>query len=419
MAWLLKKVWSKWFGTLGMDFEQCVDEPVDKQGGGRRMALRTKELEEFLRSRFDFRYNCLTGVTEFRAVGETGCPFRPVDERVMNGLVIEARMRGLSCWYNDLPTLVLSTRVESYNPFHLYMEELPRWDGKDRVEPLLRRVSEEDLWLRGGRYWLRAMVSQWMGKPREYANILTPVLISDEQGRGKSSFCRRLLPDSLVAYYLDNLNLAPGSYPERKLVKNGLINLDEFDKISERRQADLKNLLQMVSVPVYRGKRLGFVTESRLASFIATTNCRQILTDPTGSRRYLCVEVEREISKKPLEHKQLYAQLKREVENKERDYMNKEEEEALQYHNKAFYRHSLLEDVFYACFRLADKEEDGKGKEWFTAAEIFGVMCRRNPAALRGMSAKQLSHKLTGMGFKAKHTNHGNYYHVRLVVEED
>ena len=92
------------------------------------------------------------------------------------------------------------------------------------------------------------MTAQWMGMERTHANTLVPVLVSNEQGLGKSTFCRSLLPDSPRAYYLDNLNLSPGTSPEKKLVQKGLIDLDEFDKISEKRQPDLKNLLQMVSV---------------------------------------------------------------------------------------------------------------------------------------------------------------------------
>lgn len=235
-----------------------------------------------------------------------------------------------------VPTLVLSTKVESYHPFHLYMEELPSWDGIDRVTPLLLRVSDDELWLKGGRCWLRAMSSQWMGNVQQHANSLVPILISDEQGLGKSTFCRQLLPDCLRSYYVDNLNLSPGTSPEKKLVTKGLINLDEFDKIGEKRQPDLKNLLQMVSVPIYRGKRLGYVTEPRLASFIATTNSRQILCDVTGSRRFLCVEVKEYIAEETIEHKQLYAQLKQEVADGMPDHLSKEEEKELQRHNKAF-----------------------------------------------------------------------------------
>ena len=368
----------------------------------------TRKLQRFLNERFDFRHNQLTGVTEYRPKdGSTS--FRPIDEREMNGMIVDARLKGIVCWNSMIPTLVLSNKVESYNPFHLYMEELPEWDGIDRVTPLLQRVSDDVLWLKGSRCWMRAMTAQWMGIPREHANALVPVLVSSEQGLGKSTFCRSLLPDSLRAYYLDNLNLSPGASPEKKLVKVGLINLDEFDKISEKRQPDLKNLLQMMSVPVYRGKRLGYVTEPRLASFIATTNSRQILSDPTGSRRFLCVEVTHMISEEVIEHKQLYAQLKQEVLDGERDYLNKEEEKEVQHRNKAYYRQSLLEDVFHAYYRHPKVDEEG---QWFTAADMFRTLNKKNPAALRGISAKQLSYRLTAMGFKPKHTDHGNFYHV-------
>ena len=345
----------------------------------------TRKLQRFLLERFDFRYNLLTGVTEYRPKSVTNTPFSPIDERNMNGMIVDARLKGIACWNSMVPTLVLSDKVENYHPFHLYMSELPEWDGTDRVTPLLSRVSNDSLWMRGGRYWLRALTAQWLGLDRTHANTLVPVLVSSEQGLGKSTFCRSLLPDSLRAYYLDNLNLSPSSSPEKKLVKVGLINLDEFDKISEKRQPDLKNLLQMMSVPVYRGKRLGYVTEPRLASFIATTNSRQILSDPTGSRRFLCVEVTDMILNEAIEHKQLYAQLKQEVLDGERDYLNKEEEKEVQRRNKAYYRHSPLEDVFHACFRRPKPEEDG---DWMTAAEIFRLMNKRNASALRGISAK-------------------------------
>ena len=369
----------------------------------------TRKLQRFLLERFDFRYNLLTGVTEYRSKSVTNTPFSPIDERNMNGMIVDARLKGIACWNSMVPTLVLSDKVESYHPFHLYMSELPEWDGTDRVTPLLSRVSNDSLWLRGGRYWLRALTAQWLGLDRTHANTLVPVLVSSEQGLGKSTFCRSLLPDSLRAYYLDNLNLSPSTSPEKKLVKVGLINLDEFDKISEKRQPDLKNLLQMMSVPVYRGKRLGYVTEPRLASFIATTNSRQILSDPTGSRRFLCVEVTDMITNEAIKHKQLYAQLKQEVLNGERDYLNKEEEKEVQRRNKAYYRQSPLEDIFHACYRRPKADEEG---QWFTAAEMFRTLCKRNPAALRGISAKQLSYRLTVMGFKPRHTDHGNYYHV-------
>ena len=402
----MKKLFTTIIKKLGaLFFPHKVQKAVSELSKNKGNILR---LQRFLAERFEFRYNQLTGVTEYRLQGEN-VPFRSIDEREMNGMIVDARLKGIVCWNSMVPTLILSNKVQSYNPFQTYLENLPAWDGVDRVTPLLQRVSEDELWLKGARYWMRAMTAQWMGLEREHANALVPVLVSSQQGLGKSTFCRQILPESLRAYYLDNLNLAPGASPEKKLVKVGLINLDEFDKIGEKRQPDLKNLLQMMSVPVYRGKRLGYVTEPRLASFIATTNSRQILSDPTGSRRFLCVEVTRMISEEPIEHKQLYAQLKQEILNGEQDYLNKDEEKAVQRRNKAYYHQSPLEDVFHACYRHPEADEEG---QWFTAAEMFRQMNKRNASALRGVTAKQLSYRLTAMGFKPRHTDHGNVYHV-------
>lgn len=396
----LQKVWWNWIReNVRMKPENQEEKSMDA----------TKRILRFLEKRYDFRYNRLTGVTEYRQKGNEGEKFRPIDEREMNGLIVEARLEGIYCWNSQVPTWVLSNKVEAYHPFHLYMNELPEWDGTDRVTPFLRRVSEEDWWLQDARCWLRAMTAQWMGEVRTHANALVPVLMSREQGMGKSTFCRLLLPDSLQAYYLDHLNLSPGTSPEKKLVNYGVINLDEFDKIGEKRQPDLKNLLQMLSVPVYRGKRLGYITEPRLASFIATTNSLHFLTDPTGSRRFLCVEVKRYISDTPLEHKQFYAQLKHELAEGLPDFLSKEEEAALQRRNKKYYRETMLEDVFHACFRLPDEADEG---EWMTAAEMFKIMVKRNASALRGITAKQLSYRLRGLGLFSRHTEYGNVYQV-------
>ena len=61
--------------------------------------------------------------------------------------------------------------------------------------------------------------------------------------------------------------------------------------------------------------------------------------------------------------------------------------------------------------RYEGPKENEEG-QWFTAAEMFRIMNKRNASALRGVSAKQLSFRLTAMGFKPRHTDHGNYYHV-------
>ena len=141
-----------------------VLENVKNSGVSEKNNRNTERLRDFLTERFDFRHNVLTGVTEYRPKGEMSVGFRPIDERKLNGMIVDARLEGIACWNSLVPTLVLSDKVEDYHPFQTYMDELPAWDGEDRVTPLLRRVSDDELWLKGARYWLRAMTAQWMGR---------------------------------------------------------------------------------------------------------------------------------------------------------------------------------------------------------------------------------------------------------------
>ena len=86
---------------------------------------------------------------------------------------------------------------------------------------------------------------QWMKMESQCANAVAPLLISTEQGRCKSTFCSRLLPQELQAFYIDKFDITSVSGCEQKLSLFGIINLDEFDRYGERSQATLKNLMQL------------------------------------------------------------------------------------------------------------------------------------------------------------------------------
>ena len=109
--------------------------------------LLTRNVKEFLTTRYDFRYNLLTDETEFRHAGQRAAPFIPIGKRELNALCIEAHDEGIPCWDKDLSRYVYSSYIPSYHPFHLYMEELPAWDGHDRLTALAQRVSCRPLWV--------------------------------------------------------------------------------------------------------------------------------------------------------------------------------------------------------------------------------------------------------------------------------
>ena len=370
----------------------CYEELKERKEIKERDSLsKTKQLAEsvdlFLKSHYDFRYNVLTEETEFRLLERMNEGFRPVNQRVLNTICLEAHEAGIACWDRDLSRCIYSTRIAEYHPFRLYLDELPEWDGIDRVSALARRVSEKPLWEKGFRIWMLGMTAQWMGVMGDHANSVAPLLISTEQGYFKSTFCKSLLPPVLRRYYMDKVDLTSQGNVERRLVEMGLLNLDEFDKFSSAKMPLLKNLMQMASLSLWK----------------------DLLTDPTGSRRFICVEVEHPIDCEAIEHEQLYAQLKVAILSGQRYWFTKEEEQELQKSNLAFYRQGPVEDVLRACYRSAERREEC---DLLSAADIFQCLKRRNPAAMRGANPASLAQILVAVGIERKHTKFGNVYRV-------
>ena len=147
----------------------------------------------------------------------------------------------------------------------------------------------------------------------------------------------------------------------------------------------------------------------RIASFIGTSNRFDLLTDPTGSRRFLCIEVKHNIDCIGIEHDQIFAQLKAELIAGRRNWFTKPEEEELQWHNEAFYRVSLVEEAVHSLFRTplpAEKSFD------LTAADIFDELQKTHPALMRGSNPMQFGSVLLRVGLKRRHTKYGNVYEV-------
>ena len=367
----------------------------------------SSRLETYLMEHYTFRYNVLTEQAEVCTLGEK--KFRPVTQRVANTLCLEAQEQGIPCWDKDVLRLLNSERLTDYHPLLTYMAVLPAWDGIDRITPLAERISTEEIWVNGFHRWMLGVAAQWSGQMERCANAVAPMLISARQGMGKSTFCRQLVPESLADYYTDSFDLNSQAGCEQKLSLFGLINLDEFDKLSPRKLPLLKNLMQMTSLHYRKAHRAQYSHLPRMASFIGTSNRRDLLNDPTGSRRYLCIEVEEKIENTPLEHKQLFAQLKAELAHGERYWFTGEEEKKLMKHNEAYYIQPPMHDVFFQCFRLPEK---GEAHQLQTAAQLYELLTKRFPSAMRGMNANQFGKTLTLIGAERVHTAYGNVYRV-------
>ena len=230
-----------------------------------------------------------TGEAEFRERHSFCFRFQPVDKRALNSIALDAQAEGIPLWDRDISRYVYSNRVPVYNPLEDFLFNLPEWDGRDRIRPLAQTVPcDNPHWPELFHRWFLNMVAHWRGMDKRYANSVSPLLVG-AQGTRKSTFCRSIMPPSECSYYTDSLDFSRKKDVELSLNRFALINIDEFDQVSATQQGFLKHILQKPVVNARRPYGTSVVEMRRYASFIATSNHKDLLTDPSGSRRFICM----------------------------------------------------------------------------------------------------------------------------------
>ena len=315
--------------------------------------------DEFMKRRYEFRRNMLAGEVEFRARGSYYIHFAPVTETVLNSIGLNAQAEGLALWDRDVKRYVYSDRVPVFYPLEDYLEYLPEWDGKDHIRALADTLPTANAQWRNLFYiWFLSMTAHWYRREHLHANSSLPLLVGP-QGCGKSTWCRNLLPPSLRMYYTDSIDFSNKRDAELILTRFALINIDEFDSVSSAYQSFLKNVLQKPVVNARQPYKRSIQALHRYASFIATCNNYDLLTDPTGSRRFICIEISGTIDNSTsINYEQLYAQAVAALKNGERYWFTSEEEFSTTRNNEVFQQLPVEEQLFLQHFRAARPGEE-------------------------------------------------------------
>ena len=377
--------------------------------------LLTMKIDMFLNENYEIRKNVMRGVAEFRERTGIGFAFRDLTDEARNSITMRALRVGIKCWDKDIRRYVNSDDIELYDPMNEYLESLPKWDGKDRVETLARRIpTSYEEWPEMLHLWMRSMVAMWMGKGQLTGNSLVPLLIG-RQGCGKSSFCRILLPLHLRDYYNDRINFKNETDLNLGLTSFGLINLDEFDKITQRQQIVLKYLVSTADLKYRPPYGKAYSEHRRFASFIGTTNEMMPLTDPSGARRFVCVMVEGDVDfRTPIDYPQLYAQLLQEIQNGERYWPTREQEQQLIQRNMSYQQVSGLGEMLMSILQRPNSDDEG---QWMTLKEISALL-KKN---FKGYKEETGTFRKIGTflsrpeyRFKSHHKMTGTVYLVKL-----
>ena len=383
-------------------------------GNGRQRKATVEEMERFIGGSMQLRMNQLTHQLEHRPV-TNGIPapdgWAPMTDTVENSLWCSMRRDGLEADLFHLRTLLLSDFAPRYHPLEEFLEKAGPWDGvTDHIGNLAAMVhpadGDTDRFDLCFRRWFVGMVAAALDP--KVVNHVILVLIG-RQGCFKTSFFQNLLPPVLRRYYASKTN-------SQRLTKDDLFTMTEnllvnFEEIDSMQRSEL-NQLKAMTTTLYVNERPAYgrnkVHLPHVASFCATGNNLQFLTDDTGNRRWLPFEVT--AIDNPwtahIDYEGLYAQAKHLLDNDFRYWYRDHEIEELNLANRRFETPNPARELILMYYRHPVDYEKGT---YVTASQIvtrFGGSIRLNAVQV-GIALKEL-------GYTCTRTRHGNIW---LVVE--
>ena len=383
----------------------------------------TLAVEQFLNENYQFRRNVLNGKVEFKPTGadeqasEDMSSWRPLTQEALNSIIRRAKKEQVcekGSPKTEITEFVYSEDVPEHNPIGYYLVNLPNWDGQNHIAKVFGRLpgitSEQQGFLAT---WIRSAVAHWLQMDTLHGNECVPTLIG-AQGCGKTTFFRRLLPPELREYYLDHLNLSNKFDKEMALTNDLLVNLDEFDAIPSSQHAALKQTLSKSKVngrPIYGASQKD---RPRYASFVATTNNPHPLTDPTGSRRYICLTIPNGLyidNTGEIDYGQLYAQVVYELKVVKTPYWFSNEEVArIQQLNQNYMEQKDIAEMVEVCFR---KPKEGEAAKMMNSKMLLQEIQKDYPSVEINHGNKvRIGKAMSSLGYESADRSNVPFYKV-------
>ena len=293
----------------------------EKENDSSHKKATVEEMEEFINGYMKFRMNMLTHQIETQLIADaytdrpeaSACHWQRLTDHIENSLWCAMQHHGMAVNLNELHTLLGSDFVKEYHPLREYLDGLPPWDGEtDYIgrlaamvhvkesphSPLQQDKSRErnDLSETPVRFadilkrWMVSMIAAALDETVVKQVILTLI---GRQGSYKTSFMQHILPPVLSEYYTTKSNSSRMTKDDLfTMTENLVINLEEIDTMPPSELNQLKAMVTQRYVDERRAYGRNKVHLPHVASFVATGNNLQFLTDDTGNRRWLPFEVE-------------------------------------------------------------------------------------------------------------------------------
>ena len=285
--------------------------------------------------------------------------------------------------------------------------------------PLSPEGGLSSLWHTCFRKWFVSMVASWMDPKVVNHQIL--VLIGP-QGIFKSTWLDALIPETLVSYRCRQSGTNFSDKDEQlRCAEFAMVNYDEFDRLSS---SDLDNLKSLITTPdVSIRAPYGSTKERRvrIASYCASGNKFQFLTDQTGNRRFLPFYVEHIDSPfdQPIDHHRLYAEAVKMVKEGFVYWFTSEDIQQLSKYVEQFADRSPEEELLDVYFDIPKAPgEETRTVKFLTSSEIQAKLVSYGNLH-RPIPLRTLCQVLDNKGYqRMRHMNKRGYLVVELEATE-
>lgn len=377
--------------------EQTIPAPVQEEHLDAQQFQKespVNEVEEYLRANYVCKFNIVTGKVLYQRLGEL--KFTELTEYDINSLLREMRREEIKCSRPELVNLLLSDFSPRFDPFLLYLDGIPEWDGKtDYISDLAGTVQtgNQALWEKCISKWLIALIGSL--KDDSTVNHVAPVFCGG-QGVGKTRWIGNLVPEQLKDYFFSGTINMSNKDSISQLSECMLIDMDELENLGKKSIGDLKSLMTRQHIRLRRP--YGRMSESlpRRASFIGSINTKEFLKDETGSRRFLCFEVTSINVDHGINVDHLYSQALALYLKGEQYWFNTQEIKEIEENNEQFKKSFMEAELLWKHFAPCDPKI---ATIFLTATEIAQVLKVREHMTVSNATVQSIGKALSGKKF--------------------
>lgn len=355
-------------------------------------------IESFLGQHYTFRYNEIKEFAEYLK----GDGWVQVGRYELNSMRRRLdREVGISTSPKNLQSIIESDFTQKVNPVVEYFTLLPGITGTRSIDALAATVDvvNSEHWTEYLKRWIVAMYANAISE-RECRNH-SCLTLTGPQGTFKTTWLNHLCPKPLSDYLFTGKIDPNGKDIQMCIAECVLINIDDNLRTLNRRDADAVKQLITTSIIKVRRPYDTHVHEYRhLASFCASVNGSEFLSDPTGSRRFLVFEVRSIDIARALEINMddVFAEAKRLYEDGYRYWFNDEENRELSEMNTMFDIQTQEYELLFECFEPVRGEDDEREGTTFTTTAILNHIQERHPNVK--LNLKYMGQALRKAGFE-------------------